>query len=473
MNIVEIYCDDGISGTTFDRADFKRMMKDVENKKINMIITKDLSRFGRDYSEMGTYIDKLLPTNKVRFVAVNDDYDSSVESSANDFVPFKNVFNDMYAKDISRKVRTALKTKQLKGQYIGTTAPFGYLKDENIKGKLIPDPISSECVKKIFGLFLAGTPLLAITNILTEQKIPTPSQHRNLKSTQKYLKGAWNDKAVRFILKNEVYIGNTVQNKKKKINYKLKNQINIPEKQWIKVENTHEPIISKEDFYNVKAILSKRSYQPRKGHIHLLTGFMFCGNCGAPITFMPQHKKDKFYTCCSTAKRYKKELGLCKMQLIPEEIIEDYILHNLRKIANEYVNKEKVAKNTNKIGISTVLDSKKKMQRSIVEKIENIKQTMVTLYKDKVRGIVDENQFITISNNLNGEKEQYVLELERIDAEIISLQSKKEDSNELMKIIDNFLKFEQIDRNTLALLVGKVIINLDKSIEIHFTFKEI
>jgi len=446
------------------------MIRDIENKKINMVITKDLSRLGRDYIETGNYLEKYFPTNKVRFIAVNDGYDSLEDGYANEFAPFKSVFNDMYAKDISKKVRTALKTKQIKGEFIGTTAPFGYLKDENIKGKLVPDSISSEYVKKIFNLYLSGTPLLAIANILTEQKIPTPSQYRDIKNTQKYLIGAWNENSVRFILKNEVYIGHTVQNKKKKINYKLKSQVDIPQKQWIKVENTHEPIISKEDFYNVQSILSKKTYKPREGHTHLLTGFMFCGNCNAPITFMPQYKKGKYYTCCSTAKRYKKELGLCKMQLIPEEIIEDYILHNLRKIAKEYIDKEKVAKSINKIGMGTALESKKKMQKSINEKLENIKQINFNLYKDKVRGIVDENQFIELSNNLNDEKEKYKKELEKMDDEIIFIQSKNKDTNDLRKVIDNFLAFEQIDRNILALLVEKVIINLDKSIEIHFTF---
>ena len=293
------------------------MIVDIENKKINMVITKDLSRLGRDYIETGNYLEKYFPTNKVRFVAVNDGYDSLNDGYANEFAPFKSVFNDMYAKDISKKVRTALKTKQINGEYIGTIAPFGYIKDNNKKGHLLPDPISSEYVKKIFNLYLAGTPLLSIANILTGQKIPTPSEYRKINNTQKYLKGAWNEKSVRFILKNEVYLGHTVQNKKKKINYKIDKQIDIPKGQWIKVENTHEPIIAKEDFLTVQSILEKKSYIPKKGKKHLLTGFIFCGNCNSPYTFIPMHQKGKFYACCSTAKRYKKELGLCKMRTHP------------------------------------------------------------------------------------------------------------------------------------------------------------
>ena len=447
------------------------MIADIENKKINMVITKDLSRLGRDYIETGNYLEKYFPLNKVRFIAINDGYDSLEDGYANEFAPFKSVFNDMYAKDISKKVRTALKTKQIKGEYIGTTAPFGYVKDENIKGKLVPDPISAEYVKKIFNLYLSDAPLLSIANTLTQQGIPTPSQYRKINNTQKYLKGVWNEKSVRFILKNEVYIGHTVQNKKKKINYKLDKQINISQRQWIKVDNTHEPIIAKEDFFMAQSMLEKKSYIPKKGQKHLLTGFIFCGNCNAPYTFMPMHQKGKFYVCCSTAKRYKKELGLCKMQLIPEEIIEDYICHHLKKMATQYVDKEKVAKNANRIEISTMLETKKMMQKSINEKIENIKQISFNLYKDKVKGIVNENQFLELSNNLNTERAKYIEELEIIDCEIISLQSKKDNTNELKKVIGKVFEFNEIDRTTLALLVEKIIINLDKSIEIYFKFK--
>lgn len=263
-SIVDIYADDGISGTTFDREDFNRMLNDIEIGRINMVITKDLSRLGRDYIKTGEYLEKYFPSKNVRYIAVNDGYDSfKDENSNNEMAPFKAVFNDMYAKDISKKVRTALKTKQIKGEYLGTTPAFGYKKDSKKKGKLIIDEESSKYVKRIFELYLSGKSILEISNILTKAEVPTPSQYAKIANTQKYIKGAWNDKSVRFILQNEVYIGNTIQNKRKKVNYKINKQIEIPKSQWIKVENTHEPIISKQDFEMAQEMLKCHSYNRR------------------------------------------------------------------------------------------------------------------------------------------------------------------------------------------------------------------
>jgi len=188
-SIVDIYADDGISGTTFDREDFNRMLRDIEIGRINMVITKDLSRLGRDYIKTGEYLEKYFPSKNVRYIAVNDGYDSfKDENSNNEMAPFKAVFNDMYAKDISKKVRTALKTKQLKGEYLGTTPAFGYKKDSKIKGKLLIDELSSKYVKKIFELYLSGKSILEISNMLTKAEVPTPSQYAKIGNTQKYIK---------------------------------------------------------------------------------------------------------------------------------------------------------------------------------------------------------------------------------------------------------------------------------------------
>jgi len=240
------------------------MLNDIEIGRINMVITKDLSRLGRDYIKTGEYLEKYFPSKNVRYIAINDGYDSfKDENSNNEMAPFKAVFNDMYAKDISKKVRTALKTKQLKGEYLGTTPAFGYKKDSQIKGKLVIDEQSSEYVKKIFELYLSGKSILEISNILTKTEVPTPSQYAKIANTQKYIKGAWNDKSVRFILQNEVYIGNTIQNKRKKVNYKINKQVEIPKSQWIKVENTHDAIISKQDFEMAQEMLKHHSYNRR------------------------------------------------------------------------------------------------------------------------------------------------------------------------------------------------------------------
>ncbi len=473
FNIVDTYCDDGISGTTFERDDFQRMIKDIENKKINMVITKDLSRLGRDHIQTDYYLEMYFPSKGVRFIAINDGYDSiNNEHFANDIVPFKSLLNEMYAKDISKKVRTSLRTKQLKGEYLGTTAPFGYMKNPDKKGHLIPDPISSIYVKKIFELYLSGNSLLSIANYLTEQKIPTPSGYRNIQNTQKYVKGLWNEKTVRFILMNEVYLGHTIQNKKKKLNYKLKKQIDIPKSEWIKVKNTHEPIISEKDFLLANQILQKRAIHKEPKVEHLLTGFMFCENCNAPITFVSQHQKGKYYTCCSTAKRTKKSLNLCQTKLIPEEVVNNYVLNTLREICFNFLEENDLTDKALQNKKDFLLKDLLKEEKKIKEKLENNSKISFNLYKDKVNGIIDDFQFLELSNNLKQENENYTSSLEKIEQRIKTVKLETENKKEIKKIIHNFLSFENINRNILALLIEKIVIGLDKSITIYFTFKK-
>ena len=471
FNIVDIYCDDGISGTTFDRPDFNRMIQDIEAKKINMVITKDLSRFGRDYSKTGYYIENYFPSKNVRFIAINDGYDSNQENSNNDMVPFKTVFNDMYARDISGKVRTALKTKQKNGEYIGTSAPFGYMKNPNQKGQLIPDPTSSKYVQKIFELYLSGYSLLKISNYLTEHKIPTPSEYSKIKNTQKYIKGLWNEKSVRFILTNEVYLGHTIQNKKKKVNYKLKKQIELQKNEWIKVENTHQAIISESDFKTASQILQKRSFRKEPKVTHLLTGFLFCGHCGAPVTYISQYTKGKNYTCCSIAKRTKKELNLCQTNLIPEDIVNTYVLNSLKSICKQYLNIDKLTndcKNNNK---NTVMVNLLKDEQKLKEQIEENKTVSFNLYKDKINETITLEQYNTFTNNLETENKRYQKRLLEIQKDLEKFNLQAENTSKMKEIIQRFLNFKNPNRNILALLIDKVVIDLDKTITIYYTFR--
>lgn len=487
-SIVDIYADDGISGTTFDREDFNRMLGDIEIGRINMVITKDLSRLGRDYIKTGEYLEKYFPSKNVRYIAVNDGYDSfKDENSNNEMAPFKAVFNDMYAKDISKKVRTALKTKQLKGEYLGTTPAFGYKKDSKTKGKLLIDEESSKYVKRIFELYLSGKSILEISNILTKAKMPTPSQYAKIANTQKYIKGAWNDKSVRFILQNEVYIGNTIQNKRKKVNYKINKQVEIPKSQWIKVENTHEPIISKQDFEMAQEMLKRHSYKHKnmtkgqtqglplqniKGKNHLLSGLLYCGNCKAPMTFIPTYKKRGYYICCSTAKRYKKELNLCQMKLIKEIEIEEKVINTLKQITERYVDKNKITQKISVGADASVRPNYIKILENLQTKITDLQKVNLNLYKDKVKGIITEQQFLELLEETNKEKEKYILQIQEINKKIEENKEQEKSDIVLKNVVDKILNFEDIDTNLIGLLIEKIIINLDGTMEIEFKFKQ-
>lgn len=237
------YCDDGYSGTTFERPAFKEMLSKIEQGNISTILTKDLSRLGRDYIKTGYYLEQYFPLHNIRYIAVNDGIDTKIENACNDMAPFRAVFNDMYAKDISKKVRCALDVKKREGKFIGAFAPYGYKKHPDDHNKLIIDNAQAKIVKEIFALRLSGKSYVYIARYLTEKNIPTPSE----KSEK------WNDVTIKRILTNETYIGSLTQNKSKTINYKVHKRIYLNQNDWIVVQSAHEPIISKEIFKRVNS----------------------------------------------------------------------------------------------------------------------------------------------------------------------------------------------------------------------------
>jgi len=470
-NLIDTYKDDGVSGTTFDRTDFNRLISDIEKGKINMVITKDLSRLGRDYIQTGYYLENYFPTKNIRYIAVNDGIDTFNEDSNSDFMPFKSVFNDMYARDISKKVRTALRTKQDNGSYLGTVAPFGYLKCPCEKGKLIIDPVSSVFVKRIFKDFLSGVPLKNISNQLTADKVPTPSGYRNIQNTQKRFLGVWNDTTVRRIIKNEAYIGHTVQNKKKKISYKIDKQIDVPQSQWIKVENTHEPIIPLQDFKTAQQVLAKRSYQPKNGNLHLFTGFAFCGYCGSPIAHSNQHQKGKYYIVCSTVKKHK-TLNLCKPRYLREEYLKDCILKTLKNIATEYIDTGIISDGLSQSISSDNLKYNQQAVKDVQKRIEDITTVSMSLYKDKISGVITNEVFQQLMAQSNAERESNVAQLQVLEKEMQQITQIEGNHEQAKSMLEQFLQFNDINRTILAMLIKKIVIYHDNTVDIDFTFKK-
>jgi len=306
IDIKKVYIDDGISGTTFDRPGFLEMIEDIKKGKINMVITKDLSRLGRDYIQTGYYLEKFFPQMKVRYIAINDGIDSEVD---NDFSPFKSVINDLYAKDISKKVRAALNTKKIKGNFIGAFAPYGYKKDEENRGRLLVDEKYANVVRRIFKMCIEGKTLDEIAKTLTQEKIPTPMSVMRGKDFYN-----WNKEQVRRIIKNKVYIGYLCQSKTTKVNYKLKRRKYNKEEDWIIIKDAHEKIVPDEDFYLANSKLKKQA--PRR-----LSGLVFCGACGNRMTFLTDGKK-RVYLICSL---WKKNKRLCTSHCMSEKYLIEAI----------------------------------------------------------------------------------------------------------------------------------------------------
>lgn len=466
FNLVDIYIDDGFSGTSFDRPDFKRLLFDIENGKINCVITKDLSRLGRDYIMTGHYLERYFPQHSVRYIAINDGIDTFEETTNNDMTPFKAVFNDMYAKDISKKVRTALNTKKENGIFIGSVPPYGYKKDPLNKGHLIIDEETAIVVKRIFSMFLSGMSKLGIANQLSLEHIPTPSENKNLTATQKINKGVWNEVIIKRILTNPTYIGNLTQNRARKINYKINKKKILPAEEWIIIENTHEPIITKEEFNMVQTILKNKPYYPKKGSPHLLSGLIECGDCHNKMTFSKDDTR--VYTVCSAWKKHGK-LKICTPHRIREDKLEKEVINQLKLYCQKYLDKQSIIN----AGIETVKeDTNLQDDISVLQKrLNEISDIITNLYVDKTKGIINENDFMSISQKFNQEREIISGQINRLNNQLAELKEHKDNSNNIKALIDEFSTFESIDRNTLALLIDKIVIYEGQRIKIYFNFK--
>lgn len=326
-----VYTDDGFSGTDFERPAFKQMISDIEEKIIHTVITKDMSRLGRNHIKTSYYIEEYFPERQVRYIALNDSIDTKM-NPWDDISPFKAVINEMYSKDLSRKIRTALNIKKKNGKFIGSIAPYGYKKHPYNKNLLIKDEKTAVVVKKIFDLYIKGESIRSITEILNSSGEPTPSQKINSKNKS----SKWNGVTIKNILRNETYTGNVTQNKSMKISYKINKKIVLPKSQWICVADTHEGIIDKEQFELANIILNLKSYNSeRRKTVHILSGFVFCDDCGAPMSFTSQGESRSYMVCSNWKQRYLSQK--CSSHCCREQYVEDTVNNTLKKLAIENI----------------------------------------------------------------------------------------------------------------------------------------
>ncbi len=349
MEIYDTYVDDGYSGINFDRPGFKRMMEDVRAGKVDCIIVKDLSRFGRDYIEAGRLIQKDLPALNVRFIAVTDHFDSLTadyhETSL--VLPVKNFVNDSYCRDISGKVRSHQKVKREKGEFIGAFAVYGYCKDGKDKNRLVPDSYAAQIVKNIFDWKLDGMSCAAIAGKLNGLGILSPLEYKKSKGERfatgfpTKVKAGWSSQAVKRILSNEIYTGTMVQGRREKISYKLDKCREKPKEEWIRVEGTHVPVVAREAFDSVQKFLPIDSRTSgREGKPHLFCGLLFCGDCMEPMTRRVNRYKgaEKVSFICPTRNR---GLG-CTRHTIPEDELRRALLKGLQSQAALFLDESRV-----------------------------------------------------------------------------------------------------------------------------------
>ncbi len=458
------------------------MIQDIEEKKVNMVITKDLSRLGRDYIKTGFYIESYFPEKNVRYISLLDNLDTFEEnSSASDITPFKAVLNDMYAKDISKKIRSVCKQKRENGQYISTYPPYGYIKDtSNNLSHLIIDEYASNIVKRIFEMYISGIGSYQIADILNNENIEPPAVYLKMNLVHKsenFYK--WRPTSVQNILKNEVYLGRLLQGKTKKLSYKSKKKIELPRKMWIVEENAHEPIIDNDTFTKVQEIL-KRKYNTRyRNREYLLKGITYCHNCGNKLTFITKTEKykdkryERRYAICE-----KGQNGKCIRQYNNYEKLEKEVLAYVRKVcilgSNIDTYKKVILKKKNQN--SEIIKDYLSHIKVLEEKIENLNKKVEQIYDDRLNNVIDENDYIRYSQKFLNERkkiEENIASL-KYKIEMLSSSEEKEVSNqEVKEKAKNFLDAPYINKEILFDIVDRIEVDECKKIYIHFNFEQL
>lgn len=480
---VKEYVDDGVSGTTFDRPGFNEMLQDIENRNINMVITKDLSRLGRDYIKTGFYIEDYFPKNNVRYVAITDGIDTYLDSTNNDITPFKAIMNDMYAKDISKKIRSVYKEKQKQGEYLCSTTAYGYKKHPSIKNKLVVDRKVKSVVEKIFDMYSNGHGSSEIVNYLNNNKYLSPSGYRKTGAVQDENKTGynWNEVTLCNVLRNEVYIGNTVQNKKSVISYKVKKIRTVEKENQIRVNNTHEPIIDKDTFEKVQCILEKRGTNTKLKYDYLLRGVLYCYHCKRKLQIVlkknsKRNSKAHPYITCSDAK----ERGCYPLSMNYEKL-ERHIIDIVKKICRIYADKEVFARVYEKDQNKTldIREGYRNKLSQVNKAINEINNDLDKMYMDKLRGVLQEEDYIRVSQKLKLERIKLNEHKKELEQKLSQTEEKMDNKNkikeekELEELIEDFLKLEKIDKIYLYRLINKIEIDKDKNIYIYFNFSKL
>ena len=472
---IRFYIDDGYSGSNFERPAFKRLLNDIENGEISTVIVKDMSRFGRDHILVGYYTKYYFPDADVRFIAIHDQMDTETNPD-DDIIPFKNILNEMYAKDCSKKVRAVVRAKGNAGKHISYLPPLGYMKDPEDKEKWIVEHIGASIVKEIFALCLKGYGPTQIARILTERGIDTPVVHFHKYKLPTALKlredsDIWNAKTIAGILENMEYLGHTVNFRFYKKSYKSKKKYENPRDKWVIFENTQEAIIDQETFDTVQRIRDGRRRPTEMGEMNILSGMLYCADCGEKMYLCRcTTVKQAEYFNCSTYRKKKKKY--CTSHQITAHAAMALIKNDIQytiKFATE--NKETFmsilkerAKAKSKRELESFLDGKEQAEK----RIKALDKIIQNLYEDKVAGKISEERYIKMSDNYEAEQKALIERLNYLKAEIEKAKTQYDNINRFMAIVKKYSDFDEITPEILRAFVDKVIIHEKVKVDGHY-----
>lgn len=472
--VYDTYIDDGYSGTNFNRPSFQRMIADIEDGKVNCVVVKDLSRFGRDYIDTGRYLERYFPELGVRFISVTDSIDS-MKQAYDMLLPIKNIFNEQYARDISKKIQATVKSKQKAGEFIGAFTSYGYKKSPVNKNKLVIDDYAADVVRRIFSLYIQGYGKQKIAKLLNAEGILCPAEYKkvngeNYKNCNRLESTTyWSYSTINSILHREMYVGNMVQGTKhQRMRSKQKK---MPKEDWIIVENTHEPIIDKETWDKAQSLLLKRTRElDLETNKNIFAGFVKCGDCGRAMAKNMWRRADgsKTYSLyCGTYKRNGKQY--CTPHTLPMAVLEDIVLNDLKAIVHNVDDLKELVQSQSFTAskVKKITDTELSKVKAELERVKKLKKSIYEDYRDE---LISKEEFLSY-------REDYLKKEELYSKQIEALEEKKKDNvtedvfeTPWLKRLLELKDIEALDRDIVVEMISEIKVYENRKIKITYNF---
>lgn len=484
FEVVDEYADDGYSGTNFNRPEVQRLLDDAKSGRIDTIIVKDLSRFGRNYIEVGQYIDYIFPAYGIRFIAINDNVDTADRSStAMDMMPIMNVFNEWHAANTSKKIRAVLEASQRSGKYTNWNYPYGYKAGNDDSRTAVIDEEAAAVVRRIYDLRLQGNSARTIARILTGEGIPNPATYYTKLDGGKWnrpCKPYWVPETIRWILSNPTYLGHTVQHKTTRVSYKNHKIVSIPEKDWIINENAHEPIISKDVWDKVQATYEGAHGRSDKSNVvHPLSGLVVCPNCGKKLKFKSAKDVHNCFVCRTYVDLGKK---YCTSHHITESLLEELVLGDIHSLLEEVEIdeakvKERFLRERSKHTEQSRYSDEKQLKANKNRLVELDKLIQIA-FEERVLGKMPESVCIGLCEKYQAERESVERQIGEIEKRLTELSKDDEDAEEYIRRLKCYGKGDSLTREMCLQLIDyiavgeKVAGNEEREIDIHYKFRK-
>ena len=468
----QFYVDDGYSGTNYDRPAFRQLIEDIQDGEVSTLITKDLSRLGRNYLETGTYIEVFFPNHNVRYIAVNDGVDS-IDNAQMDITPFRNIINEMYAKDTSRKIKSVLHARRMQGKYMATTAPFGYQKDEKDHNHLVIDEVTAPVVELIFSIAEEGVGLHTICNRLRKAKVLKPSFYKK-ELFERFMDEEkmydWDTAYVSQILHNPVYAGNlTVADKPTKTMRSKKRQY-IPFAEREVIYGTHEPIIEQNRWNNVQKILQSRPPvigESSSGYDNIFRGIIKCADCGSAMLAKVEQKRkrnnvlDKTFYCCTKYRKFGKD-G-CSSHNIEARTVHEVVLADIQKHAGQALTDRKamvtdIAERLN-LQLSADREQQKKELRQCKQRVSEIENLYAKLYEDLTRELLTEKRFQMLSARYDSEQEELTAKIKELEKSAIADKEQLSSIEQFAEQISGYAGITELNFKIINQLIEKILVS--------------